>query len=688
MPSRLCIFCRALEPADQPCPKLRTAPSWKPLADPSNAIAGPSPEDESLLVSLRKQPGCLCRRCSAYDIPRVFAEAEPLEPGETHAVSPDKHRLDFGKLSSLQLEPTCPFCRLLYAIFPRDLDPDDELYAVVPFRSYVREPGWNAVPPENKDRCAIFLGFDRLSMSWFTFRSGIGDHEVYKGMMCSAAIALEGQEGRVNNARMLGKEIDVAALRASLEDCQERHGDACRPYRLGNVRPARMVDVRARKVVPCPPTCDYAALSYVWGDVHPEDGALESGALPQTIEDATTVTKELGLQYLWVDALCIDQTRNPTPDQLASKNEQLRIMDLIYAGATITLVALIGTSSASGIPGVSKNFPRTSQMCEEIEGVGMLFTVPPHWTLALEASRWNTRAWTLQESMLSKRIVYFCQEQCQFLCPRGNFSEGMDLETPVLMDLHPAASFLRLLLGDASDDGEAEVPTHGGRFESFAALLENYTKRQMTNDSDSLNAILGILSAFTRGLFPSGFIHGLPLWSHPYSLGWMHTDSVTPRRRPEFPSWSWAGWEGIVRFPDRLLFEPSSDAYPKSDLEPEVVAHEGNKLTLKAWVVDLEVVTEPFSEVRVPGEQGTTGFVTERNFSHPTRLPSGMYSCLVAQRVRHGDGGDGRCKQLVVLVVLNWDTGGAVASRRTLITFESKIDLMRFGAERREMTLL
>lgn len=146
----------------------------------------------------------------------------------------------------------------------------------------------------------------------------------------------------------------------------------------------------------------------------------------------------------------------------------------------------------------------------------------------------------------------------------------------------------------------------------------------MTHASDSLNAMLGILSAFERGLFAKGFIHGLPLASHPYSLGWMHVHSVVPKRRDEFPSWSWAGWEGTVRFPQRLLLEqPEGGAYPRSDLEPAVLAHEGASLTLSAWLVDLEVVTEPFSEVRIPNSTETTGFVTERNFPHPTTLPSG-----------------------------------------------------------------
>lgn len=53
----------------------------------------------------------------------------------------------------------------------------------------------------------------------------------------------------------------------------------------------------------------------------PTEGALETCTLPQTIEDAITVTKEMGYCCLWVDALCIDQTQNPNPQQRAEKEQ-------------------------------------------------------------------------------------------------------------------------------------------------------------------------------------------------------------------------------------------------------------------------------------------------------------------------------------------------------------------------------
>ena len=45
----------------------------------------------------------------------------------------------------------------------------------------------------------------------------------------------------------------------------------------------------------------------------------------------------------------------------------------------------------------------------------------------------------------------------------------------------------------------------------FAGLLESYTTRWMTNDEDSLNALLGLLSGFKRQLFLTALCIAFPL---------------------------------------------------------------------------------------------------------------------------------------------------------------------------------
>ncbi|KAL1637626.1 hypothetical protein SLS58_009229 [Diplodia intermedia] len=90
---------------------------------------------------------------------------------------------------------------------------------------------------------------------------------------------------------------------------------------------------------------EYAALSYVWGETaheyhKPSHTAVGSG-YPQTIRDSFEVTQELGLKYIWIDQLCIDQ-------EGVHKAEQIRQMHHIYNNAELTIVAAAGFDSAHG----------------------------------------------------------------------------------------------------------------------------------------------------------------------------------------------------------------------------------------------------------------------------------------------------------------------------------------------------
>jgi hypothetical protein len=96
--------------------------------------------------------------------------------------------------------------------------------------------------------------------------------------------------------------------------------------------------------------------------------------------------------------------------------------------------------------------------------------------------------------------------------------------------------------------------------------IEDYLMRNLTNPSDILNGILGILRAFEIGPHHIRHCWGLPLLleaPRPKSLArfrkpWSPTmsfimglglDLKSPAaRRARFPSWSWTGWLGRVKW--------------------------------------------------------------------------------------------------------------------------------------------
>lgn len=87
----------------------------------------------------------------------------------------------------------------------------------------------------------------------------------------------------------------------------------------GAVAPSRLIDVTFSrgKVRLCDTSglqdTSYACLSYCWGDSRPLQltketelmlrNGIDYTALPRTFRDTIHVTRMLGLQYLWIDAL-------------------------------------------------------------------------------------------------------------------------------------------------------------------------------------------------------------------------------------------------------------------------------------------------------------------------------------------------------------------------------------------------
>ena len=163
-----------------------------------------------------------------------------------------------------------------------------------------------------------------------------------------------------------------------LSVCESRHPKCSQRASASPSRPDgfRVIDVKDRTL--CQPEfeCSYLALSYVWGKeplsrtCESDDGPVHLSdlikqinsdlrlprCLPQTIEDAITITENLGQQYLWVDLICIDQFG---PPQIRNAIEN---MDNVYVTAYLTICVLDGSDMFSGIPGINFSPGRDSRL--------------------------------------------------------------------------------------------------------------------------------------------------------------------------------------------------------------------------------------------------------------------------------------------------------------------------------------
>ncbi|KAF2726899.1 HET-domain-containing protein, partial [Polyplosphaeria fusca] len=186
--------------------------------------------------------------------------------------------------------------------------------------------------------------------------------------------------------------------------CQNLHHDCHLREAAKNLPDLKMIDCTTKGVVAAPDRCDYVALSYVWGLVSNQSDST----WPLVVEDSISVTRSLGFRYLWVDRYCIDQ------DESESKMTQIAQMNRIYSNAQTTIVAAAGNGPYYGLPGVSSR-TRKRQGTFEIDGI-ILAEVFPDTRQALDASTWISRAWTYQESFLSRRRLIFTDRQVSFVC--------------------------------------------------------------------------------------------------------------------------------------------------------------------------------------------------------------------------------------------------------------------------------
>ncbi|KFZ04928.1 hypothetical protein V501_08844 [Pseudogymnoascus sp. VKM F-4519 (FW-2642)] len=370
--------------------------------------------------------------------------------------------------------------------------------------------------------------------------------------------------------------VNFQQMQAWLHKCQHTHAGICGKKTVSRPIGFQCIDVNTRLTCYIKSDAGYYALSYVWATSNTSDkGVTEDSitlplsSVPQVIEDAMAVVRGLGGQYLWVDKYCINQKDQ---DQ---KQTQINAMDKIYEGAIATIVAASAKNSPPGLPGVSRR--RILQQPTELVGKHLLASTLSHISRAVGASTWVTRGWTYQEAVLSERCFFFTDEQVYFLCRCSTSCEAIATSPKAVI----SPRMVQRIRNDAwSIDETANGQKLTGLWDFFNTL-HHYKSRDLTYESDSLNAFQGLLakSSFVNiwgvpiacgilnGLdqeedaLAIGFARGL-WWENPGN-NWndvlkANETYVSYTRRPSFPSWSWAGWGGPTR-PHKHRGDMSSD---------------------------------------------------------------------------------------------------------------------------------
>lgn len=404
--------------------------------------------------------------------------------------------------------------------------------------------------------------------------------------------------------------VDLAKL--WIDDCLRSH-DQCKlgssvtgtyplPTRLICVKDARkprLIETASK------PSLKYVALSYCWGNkgqtqtveknFNKHLARIPFDTLSKTSKDAMLITRYLGYDYLWIDALCMIQ------DNDEDKHREMSLMGDIYRYAVLTLCAEGSPGAQVGVLPATPADPRELYPCTI--ALAPKTTPAEHEPVSRRLAVAGTRnpenflvrrSWTLQEEALSSRALVLGRGLLAWRCACATASETDPVPRPLPADPYaddgddagsaaasafvsarPSVDIARMRLWlyaprraeKAAASARLGAPGGGrGRKPAFTAwysLVQGYSERDLTNVADTLPAVGGMAAVLEASLGkPASYLKGL--WAEDLHRGLLWYVAMNDEREvggPRAPSgekktaevgapsWSWAAVGKVrVRF--------------------------------------------------------------------------------------------------------------------------------------------
>uniref|UniRef100_L2G597 Heterokaryon incompatibility protein n=1 Tax=Colletotrichum fructicola (strain Nara gc5) TaxID=1213859 RepID=L2G597_COLFN len=388
-----------------------------------------------------------------------------------------------------------------------------------------------------------------------------------------------------------------------MKNCVENHSACSTPARE---LPTRIIDVGTISGAPASllitngVSGHYAALSHCWGgnipckmtkdNLNAYKNALPMHVLPQNFLDAITLTRELGLQYLWIDAVCIIQ------DSAEDWATEAARMANVYSNARVTISALDSAGSTLGFLA-----PRSHKRVNL--GQGFIFSERPlDYRQAIAGGLLNSRGWCMQEWALSKFTLSIGREQMYWECPTitaredGIPHDAYYYATPMSFEV----ARKNLSLGTTTS------------LQHWYTIVEEFSKRSLTFGEDKLPALAGVASRFGSTKIGGSYVAGL--WAEETLQGilWRARTSGAYGKefppdlrlpaKPRAPSWSWASIDGEILFPMRV---------GKVPWQPHA--------SIQVLRIDMNVAMNDFAAPKVEGALKLRGLIAKMRYAPGNR---------------------------------------------------------------------
>ncbi|KAK7712996.1 hypothetical protein SLS57_007557 [Botryosphaeria dothidea] len=332
---------------------------------------------------------------------------------------------------------------------------------------------------------------------------------------------------------------DVLGLAGTwLGRCNEEH-DSCRSHERTTI-PTRLISV-ADDFPKLTLTADwttaphYATLSHSWGKegfIRLTQDNLKSflsiipdHQLPETFKDAITVTRALGIKYLWIDSLCIIQ------DDLEDWEREAATMKSVYGDSFINIAASTATDGTQGCFNKPEHFIDGFQTHIVVNGEQRVqqFRLAELYDSHTRDTHLATRAWALQEKLLPPRTLHLGNRGAFWECRSLLASEHFPHRFPLQLEITLVYT--------------KQYELH------WEYLVHVYSAADMSFDKDKLPALSGI-AQLAHGRTGNQYLAGM--WRPGLEAQLCWTLREAPRTRPAqgAPTWSWASVNGGVLYSD------------------------------------------------------------------------------------------------------------------------------------------
>ncbi|KAJ4267702.1 hypothetical protein NW762_003816 [Fusarium torreyae] len=302
----------------------------------------------------------------------------------------------------------------------------------------------------------------------------------------------------------------------------------------------------------------YVALSHRWGAVRPlmllqdlEDEFYDNIAfdsIPATFQDAIRLSDALGIEYIWIDSLCIIQ------DSKDDWHTEAAHMASVYSQAYVTISATAAQDSAAGL---REQHPMLKHPCEIMPSWSGFSReeMPPGAVRIINKGAFCDevlsqplfrRGWVFQEWILSPKTIHVARDQLWWTSASSMKSEsfasnetceGYEFEANREFQHTMAPGTLYSIKGQ-SDQTQRQV---------WHTLLQDFMSRALTFESDRLVAFAGIAALYQSyaDIPTNSYLAGIWRQALLQDLLWAITDGrkVIPPQQYRAPSWSWASVE-------------------------------------------------------------------------------------------------------------------------------------------------